>query len=499
MKLLHVLSKRMVLFGLLVYLQILFLLLVFLNVIEISRFVSILIRIISIVTMLTIIYREEDAGYKIIWLVFIGLSPLFGTLFYLVAGNKKPSRKLRKSFEKHRHSLHDNLEQKELLEDITNISAKGQMGYLIDQGFSMYHNSKVTYYPLGDDNYVDLIQELKKAEKFIFMEYFIVEKGIMFDTILDILKQKVQEGVEVRFLYDDVGSLMLLPYKYYLELESYGIQAATFNPFLLSFVTNHRDHRKITVIDGKVGFTGGINLADEYINQKVRFGHWKDTGVKIEGEAVNNLTMMFLDVWDVSKKVKTNLQDYLSTKSNQTSGYVIPYGDSPLDQELVGENVYLNMLHQATKYVYIFTPYLILDDQLKNALILAAKRGVDVRLCLPGIPDKKMVFQMTRSYYKQLIEHGVRIYEYTPGFVHGKNFVCDDLYATVGTINLDYRSLYLHFECGVFFYQTEAVMDVKKDFFDTIKNSKEITKEMIRKGKFQGLFDFVFRIFAPLL
>lgn len=337
------------------------------------------------------------------------------------------------------------------------------------------------------------------------MEYFIVEEGKMFDAVLNILKQKVKEGVEVRFMYDDVGSLTMLPFKYYQKLESYGIKCISFNHFVpfISAVMNTRDHRKITVIDGNIGFSGGFNLADEYINEKVKYGHWKDTGVMIKGEAVWNLTLMFLVTWNASLNSFEDYDKYhprhYSVDKIRLDGYILPYGDSPLDNKPVGKNVYLNMINQAQKYIYINTPYLIINDELKNALCLAVQRGVDVRIITPGIPDKKLVYKVTRSYYEILINEGVKIYEYTPGFIHAKNFVCDDKVATVGTINLDYRSLYLHFECGVYIYWTSAIKDIKNDFLKTITLSKEITQDDVMHGKFRGWTEAILRVFAPLL
>ena len=324
-------------------------------------------------------------------------------------------------------------------------------------------------------------------------------------TALTILKQKVKEGVEVRFMYDDMGSLTMLPFRYYQKLESYGIKCIAFNHFVpfISAVMNTRDHRKITVIDGNVGFSGGFNLADEYINAKVKYGHWKDTGVMIKGEAVWNLTLMFLTTWNASLNTfedydKYHPRHYICPEISP-NGYILPYGDSPLDNKPVGKNVYLNMINQAQKYIYIDTPYLIINDEIKNALCLAVRRGVDVRIITPGIPDKKMVFKVTRSYYEPLVNGGVRIYEYTPGFIHAKNFVCDDKIATVGTINLDYRSLYLHFECGVYMYDVPAIKDIKKDFLKTIAVSKEMTPEDVVKGRFRGWLEAILRLFAPLL
>ena len=409
------------------------------------------------------------------------------------------------AFDKQSKATNPYIYPNHVLEEIDDPIIKGQIKYLVNENFPVYNNSEIKYYSLGEEAYLDLLEELAKAKHFIFMEYFIVEEGKMFDAVLNILKQKVKEGVEVRFMYDDVGSLTMLPFKYYQKLESYGIKCISFNHFVpfISAVMNTRDHRKITVIDGNIGFSGGFNLADEYINEKVKYGHWKDTGVMIKGEAVWNLTLMFLVTWNASLNSFEDYDKYhprhYSVDKIRLDGYILPYGDSPLDNKPVGKNVYLNMINQAQKYIYINTPYLIINDELKNALCLAVQRGVDVRIITPGIPDKKLVYKVTRSYYEILINEGVKIYEYTPGFIHAKNFVCDDKVATVGTINLDYRSLYLHFECGVYIYWTSAIKDIKNDFLKTITLSKEITQDDVMHGKFRGWTEAILRVFAPLL
>ena len=328
----------------------------------------------------------------------------------------------------------------------------------------------------------------------------------MLEKVLAVLERKVREGVKVRLIYDDVGSIKTIPPHFKKRLSDMGISCAVFNPFrpILSIILNNRDHRKILVVDGQVGFTGGINIADEYINEKVRFGYWKDTGIEIKGEAVWSLTTMFLEMWNYINQTKEDYYQYLpdiyNKKINPKDGYVQPYGDTPLDHENVGENVYLNMINRAKKYVYIYTPYLIVDNEMTVALENAAKCGVDVRIVTPGIPDKKLIFLLTQSYYEQLILNGVKIYQYTPGFLHGKCFVCDDKIATVGTINLDYRSLYLHFECGVFMYRSQAVMELKQDVLDTIAGSKQITLDFCRnRNIFSKLLQSILRLFAPLL
>ena len=348
-------------------------------------------------------------------------------------------------------------------------------------------------------------KELEKAEKFIFMEYFIVEEGIMWDTILEILKRKVNEGVEVRFMYDGMCAFDLLPYSYPKKLQKFGIKCKMSNkirPFV-STIQNNRDHRKICVIDGQTGYVGGVNLADEYINEKERFGHWKDTAVLLRGDAVQSLTMIFLQMWDVDMRGVEPYGKYLTKKAeslNDRLGYVIPYADSPFDHENVGEEVYFHILNHAKKYVHIMTPYLILDNEMLTTLIRAAKSGIEVIIIMPHIPDKWYAFAVAKTYYKELIEGGVQIYEYTPGFVHAKVFVSDDDTATVGSINLDFRSLYLHFENGVFIYDNPEVQKVEEDFQNTLAKCHKVTVTEVRnRGVLMKVAGQVLRLVAPLM
>ena len=365
------------------------------------------------------------------------------------------------------------------------------------------------YLPSGEQKFERLKEELVKAKRYIFLEYFIIQEGIMWDTVLEILKEKVKQGVDVRVIYDDVGSLTTLPYHYERKLEA-GIACCVFNPFVpvLSARLNNRDHRKILVIDGYIGFTGGINLADEYINAYPKHGHWKDSAILLKGDAVWNLTVMFLSLWEYIRGVDEDYDRYRPLPEelaavrvpDEQGGYVQPFADSPLDNEAVGESVYLNMINQAMDYVYITTPYLILDNEMITALGTAAKSGVDVRIITPHIADKWFVHAVTRANYEALVEDGVRIYEYTPGFIHAKTFASDDELGVVGTINLDYRSLYLHFECGTWLYRTPSVLAVKEDFLKTLEVCREITYEDCRKVSKLRLFGrAVLRVFAPLM
>lgn len=505
MKIREGLNNRILIFSVLLGLQAGILFLIVVGLVTYTPIITFGSKLLSILVMLYILNKEEEAGYKITWVILILLLPMIGGILYLLIGNKQPSKHMRKQFEKQMLHEQQYRETTNVIDKIDDSYVQSQFRYLDNEGFVAYKDNKTTYYPLGEDNFVDVIAALKQAKHFIFMEYFIVEEGQMFNQVLEILKQKVQEGVEVRFMYDDVGSLTMLPHKYYQKLRSFGIQCITFNPFIpiLTVAMNHRDHRKITVVDGWIGFTGGMNLADEYINVKMKYGHWKDTGVKIEGNAVWNLTTMFLTTWNASRDTIEDFDMYhprhYQPHSFAEKGYVIPYGDSPLDNRPVGQNVYLNIINHAKHYVYIFTPYLIINETLQTALVLARQRGVDVRICTPGIPDKKLVFRVTRSYYEDLIRHGIRIYEYTPGFLHAKNFVCDDVIAAVGTINMDYRSLFLHFECGLYMYQTDTISLIKEDFLKTIDVSEEMTRDKVIKGRFKGIYEAILRLFAPLL
>ncbi len=427
----------------------------------------------------------------------------------MMVGHKRPSKGMRRRLDAECSRTEKELVQEEaVLDKLGEMDGRvrGSAYYLAETGgYPVWDHTLATYYKIGEEYYASLLAELKKAEHFIFMEFFIVGEGKMWDSILEVLEEKAAAGVDVRFVYDDLGCVSLLPSAYSRILESKGIKSFAFNPFvpLWSLVMNNRDHRKIAVIDGHTAFSGGINLADEYINEKERFGHWKDTGFMLKGEAVWNYTVMFLRMWNAYRHTDESYEPFRPhawhPEAFEGEGFIQPYSDSPLDDERLGENVYLNILNQAKDYVYIFTPYLIVDHEMQTALCLAAKRGVDVRIMTPGIPDKKTIFQLTRSYYPVLLKAGVRIYEYTPGFLHAKSFVCDDEAAVVGTINMDYRSLYLHFECGTFFYQNPLVMDVKRDSLTTMEKGREIALSDTRQGFFGSLFCAVLRVFSPLL
>lgn len=466
--------------------------------------------IISLVVILFILNNKSNPVYKIAWIIPILLFPIFGGLFYIFLGTNKLSKRTRQRmkliFDKTREALKP---KQNILNEmrLCNEIAANQSKYIQDYAYyPPYCNTFTEYLSIGEIKFERLKEELKKAKKFIFLEYFIIEEGIMWNSILDILKEKVKEGVDVRVIYDDAGCLLKLPYGYDKKLESMGIKCCIFNPLvpLLSTKFNNRDHRKIAIIDGHTGFTGGINLADEYINEYERFGHWKDTAIMVKGQAVWSMTVMFLSMWDYLKGIDENFENFKPdidlSQENCKDGYIQPYADSPLDDEAVGEVVYLNLINKARRYVYITTPYLIIDNEIITALTSAAKGGVDVRIITPHCGDKWYVHEVTRSYYRTLVEGGVKIYEYTPGFIHSKTFVVDDEYGVVGTINMDYRSPFLHFECGVWMYKCRSIADIKGDFINTLEMCQEITLKDLKQIKwYKTLIRIILRIFAPLM
>lgn len=471
------------------------------------------------VTVIHILNEENNASFKLVWMIPVLVIPVFGTIVYLYVNMQVGTKRMHKQLVDIEKELKPLLVQnQETLKELEqqSVGEKGLASYLHNaDDFPVYSDCRLKYYPLGEDKFVDMVEQLKAAKKFIFMEYFIVTKSYMWDTILEILKEKAANGVEVRFMYDGMCSLALLPYGYYKELEAMGIQSIPFSQIrpVLSTYQNNRDHRKILVIDGKIVFTGGINLADEYINRIVRFGHWKDTAVMIQGEAVKTFTLMFLKMWNVAKGrheiPKEELEKYIyfdkeetegSDKKIHSGGYVIPYGDDPYGEERIGKQVYIDILNRAKRYVHIMTPYLILDDEMISALRYCAKRGVETVIIMPHIPDKPYAYLLARTYYRQLLKYGVKIYEYTPGFVHAKVFVSDDVRASVGTINLDFRSLYLHFECAAYIYHNDTILDIEEDFQKTLLKCQEITIESCNHfPKWKMALGKLLRLFAPLM
>ena len=461
-----------------------------------------------IAMVLYLINNSMDPSAKITWLIIIMAFPVFGALLLLYTqtdtGHRAIKKRLKSLMEQTMESIPQNLETMEALSK-ENPETAALSRYLSRTGcFPVYDHTDVTYFPLGEDKFYEMLRQLEQASHFIFLEYFIVDEGLMWGKVLELLAEKAKAGVEVRMMYDGTCEFSTLPYDYPNRLERLGIKCKMFSP-LTPFVSTHynyRDHRKILVIDGHTAFTGGVNLADEYINRRVRFGHWKDTAIMLKGEAVKSFTLMFLQMWNMDEKVplfKRYLQ-YPVPEKPDTPGYVIPYGDCPLDRDRVGEQVYIDILNHAVRYVHIMTPYLIIDNVMENALKFAAERGVEVVLILPGIPDKPMPYALAKTHYSSLLESGVKIFEYTPGFVHAKVFVSDDEKAVVGTINLDYRSLYHHFECAAYLYRTSCIPDIEKDFQETLAKCRQVTPETIKTEKLTvRLTGQVLKFLAPLL
>lgn len=458
-----------------------------------------------------ILYIYNTGGnpdMKLSWMFLIAIFPVFGAIFYMTIlsqpGLKVMYRRLRDlAARTGEYVTADAGARERLRKESPHMSQMARYLWQIDNS-PVYEKTQVKYYELGDQQFPDIAEALRQARRYIFMEFFIVSEGRMWSVILDILKQKAKEGVEVRFMYDGTCALWYLPSYYPRELEAEGIRCKMFSPVkpIFSPHFNNRDHRKIVVVDGEVAFTGGINLADEYINEKVRFGHWKDVGLRLTGDAVERFTYMFLEMWNVSEKTREDYEKYRRPQGFcvPSDGYVIPYSVSPLGPERVGERVYLDILNTAHTYVHIMTPYLILDYQMIMALTYAAKRGVEVIVIMPHIPDKKYVFVLAKTYYNQLLEAGVRICEYEPGFVHAKVFVSDDVKAVVGTVNLDYRSLYHHFECGAILYQSTQVAAVERDVQETLKKCVNIKPEDYKKLKLTDrILGRVMRIIAPMM
>ena len=463
-------------------------------------------KALSIMIVLYLVRKDENSAYKIGWIVLIGLLPLLGGALYLAFGNKAPAKYLRERMQKVEQAHQTELAQPEGQTDALDISSRNLSRYVAKFGpYPAWKDTAAHYFSCGEEMYPQLLADLDKAEKFIFLEFFILRSGKMWDGVEQILRRKAAQGVDVRLIYDDFGSLLGLPSDFVIRMEKAHIRCIPFNPVvpLVSVVMNHRDHRKIVVIDGKVAFTGGINLADEYINAIEKHGHWKDAAIMLKGKAAWSFTLIFLQTWEICTHTDEDYEIFYPWKEQEcpvtAKGFVQPYADSPMDEENVGEHVYLHILNNAKKYVYINTPYLIVDDSMLSALRLAAKSGVDIRIITPHRWDKWWVHMTTRSYYRELIKSGVKIYEYTNGFIHSKTFVSDDRTATVGTTNLDFRSLYLHYECGALLYEAKAVMEVKEDFLQTLEICQQVTEKDCKTNIVVHLLQDILRLFAPLM
>ena len=460
----------------------------------------------TVIVILILVNSSMDPSAKITWLFVIFLLPVFGCALYVWSQSEWGRRTLQALVDRSEALSHHLISQNEdVLRRLEqeDPGAAGLARYIASCGsFPAYANTQVTYFPQGEDKWAQMLIELEKAERYVYLEYFILREGLMWGKILEILERKVRQGVDVRLLYDGTCELTTLPEGYPQKMEALGIRCKMFSPISPVFSShyNYRDHRKILIIDGKTAFTGGVNLADEYINHVERFGHWKDTAIMLKGEAVESFHLMFLQMWNIDEK-QPSFPPHLDRPAPvPAKGFVIPYADSPMDKEKLGEMVYIDILNRANDYVYIMTPYLILDGELETALKFAAKRGVDVRIILPGIPDKKIPYALAKTHYKGLLAAGVKLYEYTPGFVHAKVFLSDQKEAVVGTINLDYRSLYHHFECAAYLKEVACLTDILQDFRNTLKKCRAVTPETIRQEPFAvKLTGYLAKIIAPLL
>ena len=503
--------KRAIFAALAILLEIVLIYIVYFRLESRYYWMSLFITLAAVVIVLYVYAKHETASIKMPWLIMITAFPILGVFLYLVLGLNRGTRKMIKRYRDLDDFLLPLLPRKD--EVLARIYEKdpgiaGQFRYVKDYaGFPVYNNTDILFYPDGAEGFKAQLEELKKAERFIFMEYHAIEDSASFRPLHQILKEKAAAGVDVRLFYDYVGSMGFIGNSFIKKMEADGIKCRVFNPMnpVLNFFINNRDHRKITVIDGKVGFTGGYNIADEYFHVTEPYGYWLDTGVRLEGDAVKSLTITFLENWNAIREDDRDDTDYSDLLrdfpyESKEKGFIQPYADSPLDDEHVGENVYMNVLRNAREYAWFVTPYLIITEEMSSAFALAAKSGVDVRIITPGIPDKKLVYSLTRSYYAGLARNGVKIYEFTPGFCHAKQCVSDDRVATCGTINLDFRSLYHHFENGVLISDCKAVKDIRAMFEETFPKCTDVTEEYrTGRSRFLRLIQLVLRLFAPLM
>ena len=505
----HMIFSRFGIILLLLVIQVLFLFGLFFKFRQLAPHYLGFATLFYLVMIVVLVNSDHDASAKITWLIVMMVFPVFGALLYLYTSVELGHRALKKRMLSIMARTRQAIPQEQrVLEKVEAASPElADLQYYVNHTgcFPVYENTRVKYFPLGEEMFEAMLAELEKAERFIFLEYFILDEGYMWGRLLDALARKAREGVDVRVMYDGTCEFALLPRVYPRKLEALGIRCKVFAP-ITPFVSTHynyRDHRKIMVIDGRTAFNGGINLADEYINHIRRFGHWKDTGVMLQGDAVDSFTLMFLQMWYVNEPL-CDFTPFLTARefspAGESRGFVMPYGDCPLDDYNVGESVYMDILNRAHDYVYIMTPYLILDGELEKALTFAAQRSVDVRLILPHISDSFVAQSLAKTYYRPLLKAGVKIYEYTPGFVHAKVFVSDDSKAVVGTINMDYRSLYHHFECATYLQGTDCVADIKEDFLATLDKCQEATLDTVRNEKwYVKLVGDVMKFVAPLL
>lgn len=499
---------RLILVGISLLLQVGWILLLSVKLNAYSTWISLCTNVLAAVLVLRLYSRHTNSAFKTPWIMLILTFPVMGLclylLFELLGTPVNTGKRLKRVREELRNFPVDDSQTQNALRALDPVAASQSRYLSANTGSGLYANTRVTYYSEAVEAYESLKEAVSKAEKFVFLEYFSVEDGEAFQELRDILARKAAQGVEVRLMYDDIGSIGYANMKFARELNHQGIRCQVFNPALpfLNLFMNHRDHRKITVVDGKIGFTGGYNLTNEYFGRTEPYGHWKDLGICLEGEAVRGLTATFLELWSIGENGMEDFTPYLSIvhRIPETDCFVQPFGDDPTTEERSAENVYLNLINQAVESVWIMTPYLVITDEMNRALGLAAKRGVDVRIITPGIPDKKTVYRITRSYYAGLVRQGVRIFEYSPGFCHGKLCLCDGKVASIGTSNLDYRSLYLHFENNVFLWGGQAISQMKQDMTQTFSQCREVT-EQYRTGRSAALriWQCVLRLFSPLV
>lgn len=474
-----------------------------------KHILDIIMRTLGVIFVLYIISKPNDPSYKIMWLIIILLFPVLGAVLYLIFGNKYSGKPLRNSLDEARKLIGNPPADFEITESEKNSEKVkkdnlrvGQALSFIEKmsGFSLFENKSAKYYPSGEELFADYINDLKSAEKYIYIEFFIIEFGEMWDEILKIFQEKVSKGVDVRVIYDDLGCIGTLPGGYFKKLEKMGIKCHKFNPFIMALTgrLNNRSHRKITVIDGRVAYSGGINIGDEYINLIEKYGYWKDVGYRITGKGVDSFTYMFAEFWDAFREdtIPPEILKERNVDPEIPDGYILPYYDDPTAKYRISVMFFSEVLSQATDYAWFYTPYLMINDELYNEFLHAAERGVDVRIIMPGIPDKKVVFAISRSYYRDLMDAGVKIYEYEPGFVHAKACISDDIIGSVGSVNLDYRSLFLHFECNSIFYNASILKDIKADFEDTFTKCRKIKKSR-DNNLLRALLRTVLKLFAP--
>ncbi len=488
-----------------VLLQAVWLLVVFKWLAPWAALITAALSVLAFLFVLYLIIKQEESTYKILWLLVILTFPLPGAALYLIFGNKRTTRPLRRRLDRTAPLPEDRVDTAPLYAALDGADRRlaQTFRWVEDKtGFRPYPNREARYFPLGDDLFPEMMAELKKAERFVFVEYFIIENGVLWDSMVEVLAEKAAQGVDVRVMYDDLGSISTYTHADAEALRKKGIRCVSFNPLVfIKGTLNCRDHRKMLIIDGRVAFSGGINLADEYINQVEKFGHWKDIGFKLTGEAVGNYTRMFAQFWNAfgDERVPDHYLDPQPPAGEaRADGCILSFYDSPLREDAVSNELYIDLLSQAKETAWFFTPYLMPGNALLDAFLRAARRGVDIRIIMPGVPDKALVYRMSRSFYPVLLEAGVKIYEYTPGFVHAKASLIDGVVGTVGTVNLDYRSLFLHFENNSLFYRASLLDDLRADFLATQEKCVERTVENIGSGFWKWLVDGVLRIFAPL-